>query len=858
MSERIDEEDDRTRIATPVQDPPVESDVPDTAQSPRALAIPASEAAVQIRSTLAWKPGEHHEVRIVSPSMLAHAVVSSPEEAADAIKDVAYGKAAALRAKCINDAAAAGISVIRVRAKSKQPVDKDWTKSPSPPQEKLLKWAEAGNIGFRTGNASAGLVIIDIDAGADPSFLRSLPTTVTVTTGKWDPSNPTVSVQAYFRTGARIVNSTSSLADQVDVRAEGGQGIAPGSIHPDTGAMYDWLPGHALGEVPIAELPDRVLEILNPPSKAPLQTAVTAPPIRTWVDEVPDELKEAAAEQVLAAAAPAIGGDGGDKQTFIVACRLVRGCGLSGDKAMTFMQRYNANCLPPWTEPQLAHKIAKAEEARRASPPESLGIDLATCGAEVVQALGLQLASKEGNVVLTLEQKSRSFTPAKARRGLENQYLTELKALFPALPNAVLNAASKSLSTEKPLPAEPQPEPDAMDVAELELQSTPAEIRSEADAWLRSANLLDLLIDAAQGLGHDCRNRRPQVAAILIGGLMRLTGSSAHIIVMGKSGTGKTHLVNTVCSLQPPEFLVRMTAMSPKALVRRSKESLKNRVVQLGERVRDDGDGDGNVTSMIRQFISDNEYVYEVVTTRDGSAARDRFHIVGPTSFVETTTSRNIFAEDESRMLKVTLPSSVQLSESICGFLLDCAAGQPNTQQSAERLRRVAWTVFRQLKPRKVVIPREASGDEIKQVVDMRAPDAPRAFEKILSMVKAHALLHQFRRETDSQGCLVATKEDVLAVVPIVTALQQLETARDLDGHVQNLALLYAGTGKPNFEVCDVVTHCCTKTKTANRWITEWTRHGLAKQTQPASGSAAAKHSLTPTGLSFVEGGVTL
>jgi len=87
-------------------------------------------------------------------------------------------------------------------------------------------------------------------------------------------------------------------------------------------------------------------------------------------------------------------------------------------------------------------------------------------------------------------------------------------------------------------------------------------------------------------------------------------------------------------------------------------------------------------------------------------------------------------------------------------------------------------------------------------------------------MVKAHALLHQFRRETDSQGCLVATKEDVLAVVPIVTALQQLETARNLDGHIQNLALLYAGTGKPNFEVCDVVTHCSTTTGTANRWIT--------------------------------------
>jgi hypothetical protein len=765
--------------------------------------------------------------------------------------------AAALRAKCIKDAAENGISVIRVRPKSKQPVDKDWTKSPSLPHEKLLEWAKTGNIGFRTGSASGGLVIIDIDAGADTSFLRSLPTTVTVTTGKWDPSNPTVSVQAYFRTDARIGNSASALADHVDVRAEGGQGIAPGSIHPDTGAMYDWLPGHALGEVPIAELPEAVLNLLKPPSSPIDPTASTAPPIRTWLDEVPDELKEAAAEKVLASVAPAVSGKGGDRQTFFVACRIVRGCGLSGARAMTFMQRYNATCTPPWTESDLKRKIDKAEEACAITPTDAIGEELAPCGAEVVQALGLQLASKAGNIVLTRGQESRSFTPAKAAAALKSQYLTELEALFPTLPQKVLQAAARTLSTEKPLPAEPQPEPDPLAVAELELQSTPPEIRSEADAWLQSPNLLGLLVDAVHGLGHDCSNRRPQVSAILLGGLMRLTGSSAHVIVMGESGTGKTHLISTVCALQPPEFLVRVTAMSPRALVRREKDSLKNRVVQLGERVRDDGDGDGNVTSMIRQFISDNEYVYEVVTTRDGSSKRDRLHIVGPTSFVETTTSRNIFAEDESRMIKVTLPSSPQLSEAICGFLLDCAAEQPNAHQAEERLRKVSATVFRSLKPRKVVIPKTASADEIKKVIDMREADAPRAFAKILGMVKAHALLHQFQRQTDSQGFLVAAKEDVQAVIPIVAALQTLETARGLDGHVQNLALLYAGTGKPNFEVADVVAQCSTTPRTANRWITEWTRHGLATRTHQPTGSAAARYSLTPVGLSYVEGGVT-
>jgi hypothetical protein len=55
--------------------------------------VPLAEAAAQISSTLAWSQGESREIRIIDAGTPRHAIVSSPEAAADAIKDVPYGDA---------------------------------------------------------------------------------------------------------------------------------------------------------------------------------------------------------------------------------------------------------------------------------------------------------------------------------------------------------------------------------------------------------------------------------------------------------------------------------------------------------------------------------------------------------------------------------------------------------------------------------------------------------------------------------------------------------------------------------------------------------------------------------------------
>lgn len=54
---------------------------------------------------------------------------------------------------------------------------------------------------------------------------------------------------------------------------------------------------------------------------------------------------------------PAISGQRGHDKTFRVACILTLGFGLGELDALTVLREFNAKCDPPWSEPDLLHKV---------------------------------------------------------------------------------------------------------------------------------------------------------------------------------------------------------------------------------------------------------------------------------------------------------------------------------------------------------------------------------------------------------------------------------------------------------------------------------------------------------------------
>jgi putative DNA primase/helicase len=69
------------------------------------------------------------------------------------------------------------------------------------------------------------------------------------------------------------------------------------------------------------------------------------------------------ARRYIAKMPPAVSGQNGHTQTFLVAEFLVRGFDLGIDQARPLLHEYNARCLPPWTDAELEHKLRQADEA---------------------------------------------------------------------------------------------------------------------------------------------------------------------------------------------------------------------------------------------------------------------------------------------------------------------------------------------------------------------------------------------------------------------------------------------------------------------------------------------------------------
>ncbi len=139
----------------------------------------------------------------------------------------------------------------------KAPIWRGWQSAPRENLYDALMWGRHNNIGLRTGQASGGIIVIDVDPAGDIEPL-GLPPTVTVATGR--PGGR----HYYFRHDGDVGNSAGKLGEHIDTRGNGGQVVFPGSVHPETGVMYDWVNGFEPWAIEVAELPDHIADMLEP------------------------------------------------------------------------------------------------------------------------------------------------------------------------------------------------------------------------------------------------------------------------------------------------------------------------------------------------------------------------------------------------------------------------------------------------------------------------------------------------------------------------------------------------------------------------------------------------------------------
>jgi hypothetical protein len=178
--------------------------------------------------------------------------------------------------------AACDLRVLPIKPGAKHPGIPDWPNKATTNPDIIHRWYTQlyrnHGIGIATGN---GIIVLDIDThGADGYTTLNqlttkhgpLPDTVTCNTGSGGQ-------HIYLRTNLTIRNNAGTkLGPGIDLRGDGGQVLAPPTLHPTTHRPYTWATGRAPWQHEIAPAPHWLETLLNPPP--PIATYPAPPPTR--------------------------------------------------------------------------------------------------------------------------------------------------------------------------------------------------------------------------------------------------------------------------------------------------------------------------------------------------------------------------------------------------------------------------------------------------------------------------------------------------------------------------------------------------------------------------------------------------
>ncbi len=263
------------------------------------------------------------------------------------------------------------------------------------------------------------------------------------------------------------------------------------------------------------------------------------------------------------------------------------------------------------------------------------------------------------------------------------------------------------------------------------------EARAEAEAFGKDPRLLEnILIDFERcGLVGE----KPNKLLCYLAGVSRKMEKPLSLLILSSSGAGKTTLQDVALAFCPPEDLLKLTALSGKALFYKEAASLKQKVLAVEE-----GDGVEEAMYALRNLISAGELVTEA-TIKDpmtGRLTTMENRVEGPTAVFLTTTNPETDPETKSRFFVTSVDESREQTQAILTYqrrrhtlagLADSLALEPILQKHRN--------FQRLLKPLPVVNPyadQLSYGDDRLQ----GRRDQP----KYLNLIKAVAFLRQMQK----------------------------------------------------------------------------------------------------------------
>jgi DNA-binding transcriptional ArsR family regulator len=290
------------------------------------------------------------------------------------------------------------------------------------------------------------------------------------------------------------------------------------------------------------------------------------------------------------------------------------------------------------------------------------------------------------------------------------------------------------------------------------------EAESKARHLLDCPDILDAVANLCENLGLAGEKKTAKLLYLAV--TSRLLEQPVSVVVKGTSSSGKSQVVKTILKAFPQDTYYDYTTMSEKALIYDDRP-LSHRfiIVYEADGMGNDKPGEPNTLAYcIRSLLSEGCIKHTTVEKTNDGMKQKNMDRLGPTGFITTTTRNALHPENETRMLSVTMRDDAEQTRAVL-----YAIAQRANSKGMGKVDLSAWLALQrwlELKGSKnVTIP---YSNELADLCDARAARMRRDFGALLTLIQAHAVLHQTQRQRDADNYIVATIDDYKAVYDLV------------------------------------------------------------------------------------------
>lgn len=260
------------------------------------------------------------------------------------------------------------------------------------------------------------------------------------------------------------------------------------------------------------------------------------------------------------------------------------------------------------------------------------------------------------------------------------------------------------------------------------------EERQSATDLLKTPNLLETINDLIGKSGVIGEESNRLLMYIIF--TSRLMSNPLHIISMGASGTGKSHLQETVAELIPEEDRMSITDLSESSFYYFKSGELSHKLILI-----EDLDGAESALYPLRELQSKKTITKTFVEkTRQGMKTTSRT-VNGPVCVAGCTTKERVYEDNSNRSFLIYIDSSADQDEKIMHYQRALSAGITNEQERTQATN-LLKNSQRILKPLRVVNPYASQLVLPKSVFKPRRTNA-----HYLHFIEAVTFLNQAQRE---------------------------------------------------------------------------------------------------------------